>query len=241
MGFLLLSHFLLPLPVYPAAAAAVLALAAGNYLANHVVRLPRTAYTLLVVYGAGTLVASLALAVLIHAGLLAAPQPSPVFIAAAIVLGGLFLWQAVRSEPVEQKRRIPALLTALYAPSLAEVLVFVGLVFTLSEAFLRPAIGAIPAALGATAVTAGVFALYHLTHAAPWNSLRMLGTLFLVWLVLAGFYALTRDLWAVSLFNTLLATIGFVKNRVSRPQEQPLLVSVLFDVLGVATVVWLCL
>jgi len=69
----------------------------------------------------------------------------------------------------------------------------------------------------------------------------MLGTLFLVWLVLAGFYALTRDLWAVSLFNTLLATIGFVKNRVSRPQEQPLLVSVLFDVLGVATVVWLCL
>jgi hypothetical protein len=83
-------------------------------------------------------------------------------------------------------------------------------------------------------VSSAAFALYHLTHGPPWNQWGMIRTLFLVWLVVAGAYAWTENLWAAALVNTCMATIGFIKGRVTAAEEQPLLASLTLDVAAVA-------
>jgi hypothetical protein len=221
---------------------AVTLLGSANYLANHRMAMPRFAYSVLVVLLAGTLFPAWVLSHLVDAGLIAraAIGFSPLALAASLVLGGGFMLRAIFDAPPEQRRRAPRLLIALFAPSLAEVLVFVGIVFTLVEHVLKPWIGIPAATVAAILLTSTTFALYHLTHAAPWNSARVILTLFVVWLFVGAFYALSHDLWATAIFNTLLATIGFVKNRVTKPEEQPVLVSVLLAGLAIASVLWLC-
>jgi CAAX prenyl protease-like protein len=219
---------------------AVALLSAANYAANHLVRsgYPRFAYTVLVVLAAGTIVPALALKRLVAMGVLArgALAFSPWPLAVALAGGLAFLFLSLRDQPAGQLRRVPKLLVALFAPSLAEVLVFAGIVFSATQYLLTPWIGHIAAAAAAVAVTSLSFGTYHLTHAAPWNSLRMVGILLIVWLFIALFYALTGNLWATALLNTLLATVGFVRNRVTRPEEQPVIVSAILDVAAVAAV-----
>ncbi len=219
--------------------AAVLLLGVANYAANHLApRHPRYAYTVLVVLLCGTAAPAFALRLLAGAGILdlRALSANGWPFALALAGGGAFLALSIRDEPAEQLRRLPRLLISLFAPSLAEVLVFVGIVYGIADFLVRPAFGAVASAIAATLVTSISFGLYHLTHAAPWNSLRMVRILLIVWLFIGGFYALTHDLWATALLNTLLATIGFVKNRVTGPEEQPLSVSALLDAVGIAAV-----
>jgi hypothetical protein len=218
---------------------AVAAFSLANFIANQVLpRHPRLAYTLLVVFLAGTVLPAFALKAMRTAGLLApaalAAAPLPLALAAAA--GGLYLYLAVRRDEPAQRRRLPKLLVALFPPSLAEVLVFVGVVFTAADVLLAPLIGAFAAKAAATLATSAAFSLYHLTHAAPWNSLRMVRILFVVWLFIGGFYALIGNLWATALLNTLLAVIGFVKNRVTRPEEQSVPMLCAHDALSVAAV-----
>jgi hypothetical protein len=218
---------------------AVAALSVANFAANHLVpRHARFAYTVLVVFLAGTILPAVALKAMLSAALLQAPAfaiaAGPLALAAAV--GGLYLFLAVRREDPAQLRRLPRLLIALFAPSLAEVLVFVGIVFTAASALLAPWTGLLAAQALAVLATSAAFSLYHLTHAAPWNSWRMVRILFLVWLLIGGFYAVTGNLWAAAVLNTLLAVIGFVKNRITRPEEQSVAMLVLLDVLGVAAV-----
>jgi len=216
-------------------------LCAANYAANHLVRraYPRLAYTVLVVLAAGTIVPALALKRLVVTGVLAlgALAFSPWPLALALAAGLAFLFLSLRDQPADQLRRVPKLLVALFAPSLAEVLVFVGIIFSLTRYLLTPSLGHIAAGAASVAVTSLSFSAYHLTHAAPWNSMRMVKILLIVWLFIALFYALTENLWATALLNTLLATVGFVRNRVTRPQEEPVLLSALLDLVAVAVVV----
>ncbi len=229
-------------PVAGLAAAAILT--AANFVANHGLRRPppRLAYAIVVIFLAGTLNPAMALARLLEARFLSqnALALSPWALGAALALGSVFLARAMRGEPAMQYRRLPKLLIALFAPSLAEVLVFMGIVFTLAEHSLLPLSRFVVTEAVAIVVTSGLFSLYHLTHAAPWNSGRVIGILFVVWLGISLFYAATHNLWATALLNTLMATVGFVKNRVTRPEEQPLAVSLLLDLLAIACVAWLC-
>jgi len=224
---------------------AVAVLAAANLIATHAFPrpYPRIFYSLLVVLAAGTLVPALELKRLAAMGVLAGGALAFAPAAAALALSGGFVFLAFSlwREPPEQWRRLPKLLTALFAPSLAEVLVFVGIVFSLTQYLLLPVLGGIAATCGAIVVTSVSFGIYHLTHAAPWNSWRTVGILIIVWLFVGLFYALTANLWATTILNTLLATIGFVRNRVTRPEEQPLAASLLFDVAGIFAVAALSL
>jgi hypothetical protein len=216
---------------------AVLLLAAANGLFSQVFpRHPRLAYAIIVVFLCGTAVPAIALQMFSTAGLLGPAVLAPAFlpIGAAVVAGGGFLALSIRDEPAEQWLRLPKLLVALFAPSLAEVLVFAGIVFTLAQFVLARFAAPVVTAILATVATSLAFGLYHLTHAAPWNSLRMVRILFVVWLFIAGFYALTHNLWATALLNTLLAAIGFVKNRATRPEELSLATSLLLDLAGIA-------
>jgi hypothetical protein len=218
---------------------AVAALGLANFAANHLVpRHGRLAYALVVVFLAGTIAPALALKALRSAGLLAPTVLSVALwpLALALTLGGLYLFLAVRRDTPAQLSRLPKLLIALFAPSLAEVLVFVGVVYTAASVLLVPRLGPLAANAAAIVATSAAFSLYHLTHAAPWNSWRMVRILFLVWLGLGGFYALTGNLWATAVLNTLLAVIGFVKNRVTRPEELSVPMLVALDVLGIAAV-----
>src|SRR6185295_15836276 len=100
--------------------------------------------------------------------------------ASALALSGGFVFLAFSlwSESSEQWQRLPQLLAALFAPSLAEALVFVGIVFSLTQYLLTPALGHIAAVSAAVLVTSASFGVYHLTHAAPWNSWHTIRILF---------------------------------------------------------------
>jgi hypothetical protein len=219
-------------------AAGIGVLTAANFAANHVVRrVPRFVYALLVIFLAGTVVPTFALRALVgDVGQPAILQFAPLPLAAAGLVGGVFLLSAMRDEDAAQWRRLPGLLIALFAPSLAEVLVFLGIVFGSVETLLWESVGRWPATIAAILLTSASFALYHLTHAAPWSEWRVVKILFVVWLGIGAFFALTQNLWAAALLNTLMATVGFVKNRVTRPEEQPVFVSLLMDVLAVVAV-----
>jgi membrane protease YdiL (CAAX protease family) len=157
----------------------------------------------------------------------------PLELTAALVGGLAILAFFLRGQPQAQRWRAPVLVVALFGPSLAEVLVFAGIVFTAAEYVLAPGTGPLIAAMGAALASSAAFALYHLTHGAPWNQWRMIRTLFAVWLLVAGTYAWTTNLWAAVIVNTCMATIGFIKGRVTRAEEQPLLVSVGLDLVAV--------
>jgi hypothetical protein len=218
---------------------AVATLSLANFAANHLFpRHARFAYALLIVILAGTVAPALALKAMRAGGLLppAAFSIAPWPLAFAVAVGGLYLFLAVRHDEPAQHRRLPKLLIALFAPSLAEVLVFVGVVFTAASVLLTPRIGPLAAKVAAVVTTSAAFGLYHLTHAAPWNSWRMVRILFLVWLLIGGFYAVTGNLWATATLNTLLAMIGFVKNRGTRPEELSAPTLVALDALGIAAV-----
>ncbi|HXC55382.1 MAG TPA: CPBP family glutamic-type intramembrane protease [Rhizomicrobium sp.] len=201
---------------------AVLAFSAANFAANHLApRHPRLVYVLFVVLLAGTVIPALALRTLARAAVAGsgALAFSPWPLGLALAAGGAFLALSLRGEHAEQIGRLPGLLVALLPPSLAEVLVFVGIVFNLAEHLTAPWLGR-PLAIAAAILTTSVsFGLYHLTHAAPWNSRRMVRILLIVWLFIGGFYAATGNLWATALLNTAMAAVGFVKNRVTRPTE----------------------
>jgi len=224
-----------------AAMASALVLAAANYLANHAVqkRLPRLAYTVLVVLVCGTLLPAAALRGLTGSGILQSSVLAwePLALAAAIIGGGVLLAAFLRSQPGAEWRRVPVLVVALLGPSLAEVLVFAGLIYTVAEYALAAQLSRWLAAAAAAIVSAAAFALYHLTHGPPWNEWRLIRTLFLVWLLVAATYVWTVNLWAAAAINTCMATIGFIKGRVTRAEEQPLVVSAALDAAAVLAVV----
>ncbi len=114
---------------------------------------------------------------------------------------------------------VPRLFTWLLMASLAEVLVFLGVVFPLGRLALPRRWAANRAAAGgAGVVLSGVcFGLFHFSYGAPWNTWGAALPLMVVWLVVALVYVGTRSLAAAVAFNNVMAVIGFVRGGVTLP------------------------
>jgi membrane protease YdiL (CAAX protease family) len=129
------------------------------------------------------------------------------------------------------------LFVALFAVSLAEVLVFLSILFNLTEvvagSLLHPPWTPVAAAI----VSSALFGLYHFTHSPPWNNWAQAGRLFVVWLFVCLAYALTRDAWAAAIIDASFATIGFVRNRVTTLDGTSIVTAVALDILSIIVVV----
>ena len=225
------------------ALAAILALPLANYVFNHlIVRRSRYVYVIVVVLVCGIVVPAFGLHTLLEAGIVTVSslKPAPLPIALGAMAGLASFALLLRGAVVAARHRIPRLFVGLIAPSLAEVVVFLGILFPLLSRLFAPfAPDGIARAL-IVVVAAASFALYHLTHAGPWRSRRILVTLFVVWLFLGAFYALVQNLWAAMLLNTALATVGFVRNGATGPDDVPLGANALFAATGIASLAWIC-
>jgi hypothetical protein len=102
----------------------------------------------------------------------------------------------------------------LFMVSLAEVLMFIGVVFNTAlwlalkwfpgrnRIFTRTA--------AAIAISALAYALFHISYPTPWNTWGMMIALFPAGILISLAYALTRSLAATVVFNNVLSTAGYL-------------------------------
>ena len=125
----------------------------------------------------------------------------------------------------------------LIGASLMEVLVFIGIVHNVIAALAVRFLPRWGAALVATVIASLAFGFYHFSHAPPWNTPSTAWTLTVVWLAVSAVYLLTRSLWAAAAFNTVMATVGFIVNRVTRLDDQSIGAGLAFAALSILVVV----
>jgi hypothetical protein len=219
------------------------ALPLANYLANHVARTRRGAlvYPLAVVLVAGTLAPLLAVRWLTRGGWITGDLPldgadAPA-LGAALVVGLALIALALRGPRPSEFPHIFRLLAALFAVSLAEVLVFLSLLFAVMERIAGATLAAPWATLAAAIGSSAAFGLYHFTHPPPWNAWARAAPLVVVWLFVSAVYVVTRDAWAAAIVNACLAAIGFVKYRVKTLDEMRVATALALDALSVVAVV----
>ncbi|MBI4607995.1 MAG: hypothetical protein HY726_03170 [Candidatus Rokubacteria bacterium] len=214
-----------------------------NYLANHVLGLAesRLAYWAVVLLGPGMLLPAALTERIAASGVLERRRGSgrseATKIAGALAAGALMaafpIGRLVLAAPAHALR----LSVWLFLTSLAEVGVFLGIVYNLVCALLVPTFARSPAVALAAVIASASFGLYHLTYAPPWNTLPMAVTLSLVWLGVTAVYLLTGSLWAAAVFNTAMAIIGFVLNDVTVLDREPLALGVLLDGVSLAAII----
>ncbi|MEI7772818.1 MAG: CPBP family glutamic-type intramembrane protease, partial [Chloroflexales bacterium] len=137
-----------------------------------------------------------------------------------LALGGaVFYFQAWRPLPPEAQRPgiVAHYVIWMLYPSIAESLVFMGVVFHAAEASARqlwrwPG-GRIVGAVCGVLLSSVAFAVFHFSYPTPWNTWALVRTMFFVWVAVSSFYALTRSMPAALMFHTLLAVTGFVRNQ----------------------------
>lgn len=229
------------------------ALPLSNYLANHRARvhcLPgegtqeaaRRAllYPLAVVLFAGALVPVLAVRWLTRDGWIRNDLPvnggDTALLGISLVVGFCPIALALRGQLRREFWHSLRLFIALFAVSLAEVLVFLSIVFNLTEvvtgSLLHP-----PWATAAAAIVSSVlFGLYHFTHSPPWNNWAQATLLFVVWLFVSLAYVLTRDVWVAAIIDTSFATIGFIRNSVTTLDDVPIMRAVALDALSIGVI-----
>lgn len=222
---------------------AACALPLANYLANHVARTRRSAlaYPLTVVLVAGTVAPLLAERWLARNGWVRGDLPidgadAPV-LGGALVVGLGLIALALRGPRPSEFPHILKLLAALFAVSLAEVLVFLSLLFAVTEALAAPTLGSPGATIAAALASSVAFGLYHFTHPPPWNSWARAAPLIVVWLFVCLAYTLTRDAWAAAIVDACFATIGFMRYRVKTLDELGTATALALDALSIAAVV----
>lgn len=152
-------------------------------------------------------------------------------------LGFCLIALALRRQLQSKFRRSLRLLIALFAVSLAEVLVFLGILFNLAEAVVGPLLPPLWGSVTAAIVSSALFGLYHFTRSAPWNNWGQAARLSVVWLFVCLAYVLTRNVWAATIIDTSFATIGFVRNHVTTLDDKPIMSALALDVLSVIFVV----
>jgi membrane protease YdiL (CAAX protease family) len=222
------------------------ALFVANYAANHAWQPPmgRLAYTLTVVLLIGTVLPCAALLALARRGVtdlrrwgysfrLSDLAKITVALALAGVIAAFQVGDAVLADPTHAAR----LFVWLIGASLAEVLVFCGIVHNVAAAMLEHRLPRWSATLLAAVIASLAFGFYHFSHAPPWNTLSTAWTLTVVWLAVSAIFVCTRSLWAAAAFNTVMATTGFIINRVTRLDDQSIAVGLLFATLSIAIVV----
>lgn len=131
------------------------------------------------------------------------------------------------------------LFATLAIASIAEAMVFIGLLYHACEDAVRGVwntrAGRVTGALAAIVVSSVAFGLFHFTYYPPWNTWETARTLAIVWVFVAGLYALTRSLAAAAVFDNLMAVIGFVRNDITPPR--PVGSALLFAIIATAVIV----
>ena len=158
-----------------------------------------------------------------------------------LALGGMMLYfQAWRPLPPEA-RSLGVLIHDfiwLVFPSIAEALVFIGVVFHVTEIGVRRwwhgRAGRVAGAIAAIVISALAFGLFHFSYPAPWNTWDLVRTMFFVWLGVAAFYALTRSMPATLMLHTTLAMTGFLRNQLELPGSDML--GLALDAVAILTV-----
>ncbi|MGD0335340.1 MAG: CPBP family glutamic-type intramembrane protease [Xanthobacteraceae bacterium] len=218
------------------------ALPLANYLVNHVVDSRRRAILqpLAVVVLAGTVVPALAIRWLMqngwHSGDLPVDGADAPLLGISLVVGLALIALALRGSLKTEFPRVIRLLLALFPVSLAEVLVFLSILFNWIERIAASMVSSPWASVAAAIASAALFGLYHFTHSPPWNNWAQAALLFIVWLFVCLAYVLTRDAWAASIIDASFATIGFVRNRVTTLDSVPISRAVALDALSVGIV-----
>jgi len=218
------------------------ALPLANYLVNHVVDSRRRAILqpLAVVVLAGTVVPALAIRWLMqngwHSGDLPVDGADAPLLGISLVVGLALIALALRGSLKTEFPRVIRLLLALFPVSLAEVLVFLSILFNWIERIAASMVSSPWASVAAAIASAALFGLYHFTHSPPWNNWAQAALLFIVWLFVCLAYVLTRDAWAASIIDASFATIGFVRNRVTTLDSVPISRAVALDALSVGVV-----
>ncbi len=218
------------------------ALPLANYLVNHVVDSRRRPILqpLAVVVLAGTVVPALAIRWLVqngwHSGDLPVDGADAPLLGISLVVGLALIALALRGSLKTEFPRVIRLFFALLPVSLAEVLVFLSILFNWTERIAASMVGSPWASVAAAIASAALFGLYHFTHSPPWNNWAQAARLFIVWLFVCLAYVLTRDAWAASIIDASFATIGFVRNRVTTLDGVPVVRAVALDALSVGVV-----
>ena len=218
------------------------ALPLANYLVNHVVDSRRRAILqpLAVVVLAGTVVPALAIRWLMqngwHSGDLPVDGADAPLLGMSLVVGLALIALALRGSLKREFPRVIRLLLALFPVSLAEVLVFLSILFNWIEKIAASMVSSPWASVAAAIASAALFGLYHFTYPPPWNNWVQAARLFIVWLLVCLAYVLTRDAWAASIIDASFATIGFVRNRVTTLDSVPISRAVALDALSVGVV-----
>ena len=218
------------------------ALPLANYLVNHIVdsrRRPILQPAAVVVL-AGTVVPALAILWLMqngwHSGDLPIDGTDAPLLGISLVVGLALIALALRGSLKTEFPRVIRLLLALFPVSLAEVLVFLSILFNWIERIAASMVSSPWASVAAAIASAALFGLYHFTYLPPWNNWAQVARLFIVWLFVCLAYVLTRDAWAASIIDASFATIGFVRNRVTTLDGVPIVRAVALDALSVGIV-----
>jgi len=218
------------------------ALPLSNYLVNHIVDSQRRPILqpLAVVVLAGTVVPALAIRWLVqngwHSGDLPVDGADAPLLGMSLVVGLALIALALRGSLKREFPRVIRLLLALFPVSLAEVLVFLSILFNWIEKIAASMVSSPWASVAAAIASAALFGLYHFTYPPPWNNWAQAARLFIVWLFVCLAYVLTRDAWAASIIDASFATIGFVRNRVTTFESVPISRAVALDALSVGVV-----
>ena len=218
------------------------ALPLANYLVNHVVggRRRLILQPLAVVVLAGTVVPALAIRWPVqngwHSGDLPVDGADAPLLGISLVVGLALIALALRGSLKTEFPRVIRLLLALFPVSLAEVLVFLSILFNWIERIAASMVSSPWASVAAAIASAALFGLYHFTYPPPWNNWAQAARLFIVWLLVCLAYVLTRDAWAASIIDASFATIGFVRNRVTTLDSVPISRAVALDALSVGVV-----
>ena len=219
------------------------ALPLSNYYANHLLPIKRRGllYPLAVVLLAGTLVPVLAVRSLTQNGWIRDDLPingsDSVLLVISLIVGFSIIALALRGQLSEELRHSLRLFVALFAVSLAEVLVFLSVVFNVTEVVAGSLLHPPWSALAAAIVSSALFGLYHFTHSPPWNNWAQAALLFVVWLFVCLAYVLTRDAWVAAIIDTSFATIGFIRNRVTTLDGTRIVTALALDALSIMVVV----
>jgi hypothetical protein len=218
------------------------ALPLSNYLVNHIVDSRRRPILqpLAVVVLAGTVVPALAIRWLVQNGWNRGDLPvdgaDAPHLGLALVVGFALIALALRGSLKTEFPRVIRLFLALFPVSLAEVLVFLSILFKGIERIAASMVSSPWASVAAAIASAALFGLYHFTYSPPWNNWVQAARLSVVWLFVCLAYVLTRDAWAVSIIDASFATIGFVRNRVTTLDRVPIVRAVALDALSVGVV-----
>jgi len=215
----------------------------SNYLVNHLARIKRRGllYPLAIVFLAGTLVPVSVVRWLTRSGWIRDDIPidggDAAPLGVSLVVGSCLIALALRGQLRTELQHSVRLFVTLFAVSLAEVLVFLSILFNLTEALAGVLLHSPWASVAAAIVSSALFGLYHFTHSPPWNNWAQAARLFVVWLFVCLAYVLTRDAWAATIIDTSFATIGFVRNRVTTLDDMPTVKALALDALGIIVVV----